>query len=300
MGIRRKKITDRRREAIEELLSRYPPRLVYGKLLGTRDQVSLSTIYNIRRQKTGQPMTKQVVDTSQLDVAQRKQLSDFLTSLSLPSPFLIRSVDFFSFAKEDTEHMVERLYRGECSLEYAAPFLSHRIFGQAKKVFHQEAVWSELCKFPDDFNGLLADCSKLWCQIYQDAKQIVSPSVKLDVPHYLFIPFIYEDTIGWALGKNLTLLVERDYDYGPSGHRQFVVRYWSSERSGTLAEFECEEADAGTKIAGSIRDSHIKLRQEYREGNQVGNLAEAMNRLELQRQNILRRLEQLANLLKPF
>lgn len=52
MGIRRKKITDRRREKIKELLGQYSPREVHKHLSDTRDQVSLSTIYNIRRQKT--------------------------------------------------------------------------------------------------------------------------------------------------------------------------------------------------------------------------------------------------------
>jgi len=52
MGIRRKTITGRRREKIEELLIEYSPKVVYDHLSHTRDHVSLGTIYNIRRQKT--------------------------------------------------------------------------------------------------------------------------------------------------------------------------------------------------------------------------------------------------------
>lgn len=52
MGIRRKKITNRRRGKIEGLLERYTPELVHEQLFGTRDQVGLSTIYKIRSQKT--------------------------------------------------------------------------------------------------------------------------------------------------------------------------------------------------------------------------------------------------------
>jgi len=60
MGIRRKKITDRRRENIEVLLGQYSPRVVYERLRYTRDQVSLSTIYNIRKQKTEQAASIEV------------------------------------------------------------------------------------------------------------------------------------------------------------------------------------------------------------------------------------------------
>ena len=300
MGTRRKKITDRLRKKIEELLGQHSPGEVDELLRHTRDQVSLSVIYKIQKQKTGQPMTMQVIDTSQLDVDQRKQLADFLISLSLPSPFLTQSADFYNFVQEDIEGVASKLYRGECSLSYTAPFLSHHIFAQAKETFQRETVWSNINNFTDDFNKLLANCQKLWRSIYLDSKEVLPASVELDVPHYRFVPLVYEDAVGWAVSKNLTLVTENNYDYGWSGDKQFVVRCWSPERLEVLVEFGCEDKTIGNKVALFIRDSHMKLRQEYRESNQVGNLAEAMNRLELQRQNILRSLEQLASRLKPL
>lgn len=53
MGIRRKKITDRRREKIKGLLSQHSVRQVHNQLWGTGDQVSPSTIYKIRRHGLG-------------------------------------------------------------------------------------------------------------------------------------------------------------------------------------------------------------------------------------------------------
>jgi hypothetical protein len=88
MGIRRKKITDHRRENIEELLVQYSPRVVCERLRSTRDQVSLSTIYKIRRQKTGQNMPMRVVDRSQLDVVQRNQVE---RQTSMQDPLLIEA-----------------------------------------------------------------------------------------------------------------------------------------------------------------------------------------------------------------
>ncbi len=316
------------------MLSRDPPRLVYEKLSGTRDQVSLSTIYNIRRQKTGQPMTKKVVDTSQLDVVQRKQLSEFLASLSLPSAYLIRSGDFYAFVEGDIGAMYLKLNRGMCPLQYVAPFVSHPTFAQVKKIFQKETVWSKLDEFIEDFNKLLTDCSDLWHAIYSEAKETLDaeetefPGITnmitavrkevhkgketeaieemprlswlLDDARHRFVPLIYEDAVEWALGKNLTLIKKEDYDYGSSGEKQFVVRCQLPDHLATLIELRHEDKSIGFQLAASLRDAHIALRQRYRQSDQVKNLAEAMTQLELRRQNILRCLGQLASCLKPI
>ena len=79
--MRRKKITDRRREKIEGLLGQYPPRQVLQLLLGTRDQVCRSTIYNIRTKKMGQPTSTQVVDTD-AKIAKGKELKPKIKKLA--------------------------------------------------------------------------------------------------------------------------------------------------------------------------------------------------------------------------
>ena len=48
MGIRRKKVSDRLRRRVEELLETRTPTEVFEILQGTRDQISRSEIYKIR------------------------------------------------------------------------------------------------------------------------------------------------------------------------------------------------------------------------------------------------------------
>lgn len=51
MGIRRKKVSDRLRRRVEELLETRTPAEVFEILQGTRDQISRSEIYKIRGTK---------------------------------------------------------------------------------------------------------------------------------------------------------------------------------------------------------------------------------------------------------
>jgi len=263
-----------------------------------------------------------------LDVAQRKQLSEFLATLSLPSAFLIRSEDFYDFVKGDLEAMLLKLNRGMLCLDYAPPYVRHHLFSQAKEILAGDAMWGELDGFVGGFNTLLADCSDLWHDIYNDAKealdaaetkfptagvtrpvtalgkmvhkdgQLLSSSVEsislsasLDFPWYRFVPLIYEDAVGWSLGKNLTPVRKEDYDYGHSGDKQFVVRY---QVKASLLEFKHKDESMGFQLAAFVRDKHIELRQKYREREEVKKLAEAMHRLEIQRGTILTNLRQLA------
>jgi hypothetical protein len=268
-------------------------------------------------------------------LSQRKQLSDFFASLSLPSPFLIWSENFLAFLKGSAEAMTSKLNRGIRCLCYKPALLGHPLFSQAKEVFKQETLWTELEHFEDDFNKLLAGCTAFWHDIYQDARQIldateaqfpsvtnavagivkevhdlqdnrllsttkVTPSLssKLNHAYYRFIPVIYEDAVGWALGKNLTNTRREDYDYGSSGEKQFVVRYQLPDRLAILIEFLHEDKNMGFKLAASIRDVHMTLREKYRQSDRVKNLAEAMYRLEAQRVSTLQSLKQLATVLK--
>lgn len=51
MGIRRRKVSDRLRRRVEELLGTRTPTEVFEILQGTRDQISHSEIYKIRGSK---------------------------------------------------------------------------------------------------------------------------------------------------------------------------------------------------------------------------------------------------------
>ncbi len=159
-------------------------------------------------------------------------------------------------------------------------------------------MWDEADKFVDDFNKLLSDCSNLWSNIYHDAKESALSSLKLDIPHHHFVSLIYGDAVGWALGKNLTLIRKEDYDYGHSGDKKFVVRCQLPDRLVMLIEFPHEDKSTGFQLAASIRDAHMMLREKYRQSDQAKSLAEAMHRLEVQRDSILRSLKQLATVLK--
>lgn len=72
MGIRRKNITPRRRENIEKSLARRSPREVYEALRNTRDRVSLSTVYKIRRESQRKSAVGGVV-VEQIKAAEHEQ-----------------------------------------------------------------------------------------------------------------------------------------------------------------------------------------------------------------------------------
>jgi len=275
----------------EAEVERLPPDLK-DWIFGIRPELKWE---RVKEKSEEQLLPKKTRGVTSLDIAQQKQLSEFLASLSLPSPFLTQLGDFFNFVHEDTEDMAIRLYRGECPLHYVPPFVSHLLFAQAKEIFRQETVWSELEKFVADFNNkLLRNCSGLWQSIYRDAVEGLEPSVKLDKPWYRFVSFIYEDATAWVLGKNLTLVIEKDYDYGGAGDKEFVVRCWSPQRLEVLTEFECQDRNEADNICLSIRESHIALRRKYRESTQVKSLTNHMYELEYQRENIAQALKRIA------
>lgn len=262
-------------------------------------------------------------------LSQRKQLAEFLASLSLPNPSLIQTRDFFDFAEGNIEGLLFRLNRGICSLCYAPPYLSHHLFFQTKKISPEDPLWRELDKFIRDFNKLLVDCSDLWRDVYCHAKEaldvaeakfpgVTKPlptltkevskdgqllssvkltplSASLDLGYHRFVPLAYEDAVGWALGKNLTHVRKQDYDYGCSGEKQFVVRYQLPDHLAIIIQFHHEDESTGFQLAAHLRDKHIEFRQQYRENEQVKKLAQAMNQLEVQRENILKALKGIAN-----
>ncbi len=149
-------------------------------------------------------------------------------------------------------------------------------------------------------NKLLRNCSGLWQSVYRDAEEGLEPSVKLDKPWYRFVPFIYEDATAWVLGKNLTLVIEKDYDYGSAGDKKFVVRCWSPQRLEVLTEFECQDRNEADNICLSIRESHIALRRKYRESTQGKSLTNHRYELEYERENIAQALNRIAAQLRPM
>ena len=171
-------------------------------------------------------------------------------------------------------------------------WLKHPLFDETTKFLGDSAVRLEI--FLKGFDHLLESCRGLWQEIYKDSVSVVPPFVKLDEPGNNFVPYVYLDAVGFALGDSIDPVHQRYYNCVPFS-TSFQVNIPSL---GTIASFEGEYGGIG--ICEQIRDAHMQLRQEYRLFPKVSDFVQIMYELEAQREAFQGEVQTIVEILRSI
>jgi hypothetical protein len=178
---------------------------------------------------------------------------------------------------------------------YEPAWRQHPAYLDMQKLLKGQPVMKDLDSYVESINTLVENGLQILQEIYGGVKAEIS----WDLDHndgWTFVTGVFADGVNWLQSKDLNEPGDRDYSIMARSlpdEDSLVIELYGDQNTafeGLLARA------AGESEAILLRSLHLKLRREYRNSNDLKDLVNLMNRLEVQRDDLLNTLSQFERL----
>jgi len=188
-----------------------------------------------------------------------------------------------------------QLLKGEIQVRYEPAWVRHPTYNDLQDLLEGQTVLQDLNSFIDSVNHTASEAVQLLQSVYKDTLSQTNGDI-LDNDGWGFISAVYNDSMGWFLGKYLREPSDRDYIIKPEsgtgeGTNKFVL-YGASNTpfEGLLVQMP------GENEAVQMRVLHLKLRRNYRNNDKSKQMASLLTQLDVQRNRLVSAFSQFSRL----
>jgi hypothetical protein len=228
------------------------------------------------------------------ELARLQLLMDFVRSMPLirVTPDLAWLEELISTAGSAGSDMHAEALTGTLSVRYQPAWMRHPTYAEVLRVLQGQPFLQRLEEYITAVDGCAADALPLLRAVYEDLTASLSPETPADHRWRLALAAV-QDALAWFRGTHLKEPSAREYvlrsvtDGSEASKQASVVSTDDTAFRGLLIE-GITESDAI-----SYRDTHIQVRNRYRDGEQARLLAAKMAQMDVLREQLMRAVGQL-------
>jgi hypothetical protein len=188
-----------------------------------------------------------------------------------------------------------RLLKGEIQIRYEPAWIRHPTYNDLQDLLEGQSVLQDLNSFIDSVNRTASEAVKLLQSVYKDTNSDTIGDI-LDNGGWGFISGVYNDSIGWFLGKYLREPSDRDYIIKPEGDTAEGTNKFGLYGAPNTPFEGLLVQTPGEKEAVQMRALHLKLRRIYRNGDKSKQMASLLTQLDVQRNRLVTTFSQFSRL----
>ena len=237
--------------------------------------------------------------TSAEDQARLKVVIDFAKALPLMESG-INTDWLIELAENDggntpSPTLYAQLLKGEIQVRYEPAWVRHPTYNDLQDLLEGQTVLQDLNSFIDSVNRTASEAVQLLQSVYKDANSEINGDI-LDSGGWGFISAVYNDSIGWFLGKYLREPSDRDYVIKPEGDTAEVTNKFGLYGAPNTPFEGLLVQTPGEKEAAQMRVLHLKLRRIYRNSDKSKQMASLLTQLDVQRNRLVTAFSQFSRL----
>ncbi len=188
-----------------------------------------------------------------------------------------------------------QLLKGEIQVRYEPAWIRHPTYNDLQDLLEGQTVLQDLNSFIDAVNRTASEAVQLLQSIYKDATGETTGDI-LDNGGWGFISGVYNDSIGWFLGKYLREPSDRDYIIKQEGDTAEGTNKFGLYGAQNTSFEGLLLRTPGEKEAAQMRVLHLKLRRIYRNSDKSKQMASLLTQLDVQRNRLVNAFSQFSRL----